>query len=132
MDYQDEDISLPSNQNTEDLFSGLYDAANRHRVKRGGAYGGVGKTASKLGLKFKKLCLVPGYGTALCPLIKPVGKLYIKIGVGAKKFGKSLKKKAPKLPSKTLKRAKTANPVTATKMAIKNAPIAVKSLKKLG
>ena len=113
----------------------------QHRVKRGGVYGGVGKGLAKLGLKFKTLCLimvikkimlVNKYGTVLCPLIKPFGKVYVKIGSVAKKFGKTVKKKAPKLPVFALKQAKTDNPVTATKNAIKSAPKFVKLSKFVG
>ena len=124
-DYQGDNISLPSKQNME-----VED--RQHRVKRGGVYGGVGKGLAKFGPKFKKMCLYPLVGPVLCPLIKPTGKLYIKIGLAAKKFGKTAKKKAPKLPVFALKQAKTANPVTATKNVIKNAPKVVKFSKFVG
>ena len=130
-DYKGDSILVPSQLDME-AFSGYSNAEDRHRVKRGGVYGGLGKKVSKIGKKFKKLCLIPGYGTVGCPLFKPIGKLYTKLGLGLKKAGKTLTKIAPILPVKGLKNAKTANPVTATKNVIKNAPKVVKTFKLLG
>ena len=130
-EYKGENILVPSRMDME-AISGYSNAEDRHRVKRAGVYGGVGKKLTKFGPKFKKLCLIPGYGTVLCPVIKPIGKLYTKLGLGAKKAGKTFTKIAPILPVKDLKNAKTANPVTAAKNVIKNAPKVVKTLKLLG
>ena len=48
-------------------IAGYINLGIRHRVKRGGFSGALGKMLIKLGIMFKKLCLIPFYGTLLCP-----------------------------------------------------------------
>ena len=71
---------------------------NLHRVKRGGVYGALGKTLVKIGPTIKTSCIIPlpGY----CPLVKALGKVYVKVGLGLKKLGTKFKAIAPKLPFK--------------------------------
>ena len=64
--------------------TGHSNPVNGHRVKRAGKYGAIG-------LKYKSICLIPPAGTALCPVVKTIGKKLTKVGA-------SLVKTAPVAP----------------------------------
>ena len=74
------DISRPSGDTTE-VFGSYTNLRDRHRGKRAGILGGLGKMYTKIGPKFKLLCIIPSvYSYFICPLVTSLSKVTTKLG----------------------------------------------------